>query len=101
MQLALTPAVTRFLAALAAQPGPWVVREGMLQVDDDWHTCPVCAVAGDTGVYFWVSGPKLGLSDHEAEVIAMSADDISTDTRRFDPALRQQLLKATVERDAC
>jgi len=90
-----------FLVALAKTPGPWQLREGVIEMTDAFRTCPVCAVAGQIGVYFWIAAEAIGLPHREAEIIASTADDMQGLDKSFDPQLRVQLLAATVERAAC
>lgn len=95
-----------FVTALAtATPDDWfmdIVLEGRMIRRTDAGRRVCCPITSLGQARFPIGYPadakRLGLSQYDAETIAVTADDLR-DHPQYDPALREALLKATVARE--
>lgn len=83
-----------FLEMLRQTPRHWLLLGPSLRLGK--YNCPISSVTGcphDFANPIVAAVTKLGLSQHEAEAIYVSADNL-TWHRSFDPELRARLLEA-------
>lgn len=88
--------IPEFVERLKTIDTPWVLDVIGIRTTAPHGACPICAVAAvpDNALNWWLVYQQLGLTFNDALTIARTADA----QEGHDPALRQQLLAATVQR---